>query len=777
MDRNDSDRFMASPKGSAAWLKTYSKWRGRIGTEQKDVKGTDPVQPGKALWLLLGHQKVTALSDNSYMSNTALKPEQILNRELSWLAFNERVLEEAEDPAVPLLERVKFLGIVSSNWDEFFMVRVAGIWRQIDAGITQPSLDGRTPRQLLVRLSSRIHELATRQHDLFHKVLEPQLNAEGIYILKPEELDAAQKDFIENYFERNLLPLITPLAVDTGHPFPRLGNRALVLMAELEAEEYLEEERLPVSQLSIIHVPTSVAPRFLRVPSWNGHHAFVILEDVVRMHLPRIFQGYTIQNCQALRVTRDSDLPLEEDPFEDLMKTVEEHLRTRRRGAAVRLQYENGLSETLLDTLIEELELAPEDLYPTSGFAAFSDLMQLYGQLDLPHLKDPAMPPVPVPQVEAHASVFEAIAKNDILLHHPFQSFDDSVVRFVREAADDPKVLAIKMTLYRMSHSSPIAAALERAAERGKQVAAIVELRARFDEEANIAWARRLEKAGVHVVYGMPALKTHGKACLVIRQEQDGIKRYCHLSTGNYNERTSRLYSDLGLFTARPEFGEDLSNLFNLLTGYTRPPRFNQLILAPQNFRQALLDRIDRERRHAQEGRPARMILKMNALVDPTMIQALYEASQDGVQVDLIVRGSCCIRPGVPELSMNIRAISIIDRFLEHARVYYFTNAGSPEVLRASGDLMERNLDNRVEVCFPLVDPIVAAQVVELLELQLHDTTKARVLGTNGEVLRRGLDPSWPLLRSQARTYEHGLIASGVKNLTQKLDAMVEDDI
>jgi len=712
------------------------------------------------------------------MSKTPLKPEQILNRELSWLAFNERVLEEAEDPAVPLLERVKFLGIVSSNWDEFFMVRVAGIWRQIDAGITQPSLDGHSPRQLLVKLSARIHELAMRQHDLFHRVLEPQLNAEGIFILKPEELDEAQKEFITTYFERNLLPLITPLAVDTGHPFPRLGNRALALMAELEAEDYLEEERLPVSQLSIIHVPTSVAPRFLRVPSLSGQMNFVILEDVVRMHLPRVFQGYTIKNCQALRVTRDSDLPLEEDPFEDLMKTVEEHLRSRRRGAAVRLQYEVGLSQNLLDTLIRELELAPEDLYPTVGFAAFSDLMQLYSQLDLPHLKDPAMPPVPVPQVEAHASVFEAIAKNDILLHHPFQSFDDSVVRFVREAADDPKVLAIKMTLYRMSRTSPIAAALERAAERGKQVAAIVELRARFDEEANIAWARRLEKAGVHVVYGMPALKTHGKACLVIRQEDDGIKRYCHLSTGNYNERTSRLYSDLGLFTARPEFGEDLSNLFNLLTGYTRPPKFNQLILAPQSFRQALLDRIERERRHALEGKPARLILKMNALVDPEMIQSLYEASQDGVQIDLIVRGSCCLRPGVPGLSQNIRAISIIDRFLEHARIYCFANGGANEVLLASGDLMQRNLDNRVEVCFPLVDPIVSAQVIELLELQLHDTAKARVLGPDGDVLRHGLDPSWPPLRSQVRTYEHGLMASGVKNVTQKLsDAMIVEDI
>jgi polyphosphate kinase len=712
------------------------------------------------------------------MSRTYPRSEEVLNRELSWLAFNERVLEEAEDPTVPLLERVKFLAIVSNNWDEFFMVRVAGIWRQIDAGITQPGSDGHTPRQLLERVSQRIHALATRQHSLFHEVLEPQLNAQGIYLLKPEQLDAAQRDFVLDYFDRNLLPLITPLAVDTGHPFPRLGNRAMVLMAELEAEDYLEEERLPVSQLSIIHVPTRVATRFLRVPSIHGHYAFVILEDVVRMHLPRIFHGYTIKNCQALRITRDSDLPMDEDPFEDLMKTVEEHLRSRRRGAAVRLQYENGLSETLLDTLIEELELAPEDLYPTDGFTAFSDLMQLYGQLELPHLKDATMLPVPVPQIEAAATVFDAIAKNDILLHHPFQSFDDSVVRFVREAAEDPKVLAIKMTLYRISRTSPIAAALERAAERGKQVAAIVELRARFDEEANIAWARRLEMAGVHVVYGMPALKTHGKTCLVIRQEQNGIKRYCHLSTGNYNEKTSRQYSDLGIFTARPEFGEDLSNLFNLLTGYTRPPQFNRLILAPQSFRKALGERIDRECQHARNGLPARMILKLNALVDPAMIQKLYEAGQSGVQVDLIVRGSCCIRPGVPGLSENIRVLSIIDRFLEHARVYHFANNGSPETLLSSGDLMQRNLDHRVEVTFPLVDPIVAAEVVELLELQLNDTIKGRVLGPDGSVLRRGLDPTGPLLRSQTRTYEHGLMASGVRNLTQKLpDPMVMEDI
>lgn len=703
------------------------------------------------------------------MSRTAPKPENYLNRELSWLDFNERVLEEAEDPTVPLLERVKFLAIVSNNFDEFFMVRVAGIWRQIDAGITQPGPDGRTPRQMLEAISARIHALAERQHRAFHGIIEPLLNLEGIHILKPEDLDPMQREFTRATFERDLMPLITPLAVDTGHPFPRLGNRILVLMAELEAAEYLEEQDLPVSALAIIHVPATGSPRFLRVPSGGGGHHFVMLEDVVRMHLDQVFQGYTIRNCHALRVTRDSDLPVEEDPNEDLMKMVEEHLRSRRRGAVVRLQYEQGLSPALLEMLIEELELAPEDLYPTAGFAAFSDLMQLYGQVDLPHLKDAPLLPLPVPQLDSHASIFDLIDRSDILLMHPYQSFDDSVVRFVREAADDPRVLAIKMTLYRISPTSPVAAALERAAERGKQVAAIVELRARFDEESNIAWARRMEKAGVHVVYGMPNYKTHCKVCLVIRRDAGGFRRYCHLSTGNYNERTSRLYCDIGLFTARPEFGEDLSNLFNLLTGYTRPPRMNRLILAPQHFRQALYDRIDRERAHAQAGRPAHMILKMNALVDPLMIQKLYEASQEGVDIDLLVRGACSLRSGVPGLSERIRIISIIDRFLEHARVYHFRNGGDPETLLASGDLMPRNLDHRVEVAFPLVDPIVAAQVVEMLELQLHDTTKGRILGPDGRVARRGLDPDWPPLRAQSRLYEHSILVTGLKAITQKL--------
>ncbi len=697
------------------------------------------------------------------------RPEDLLNRELSWLDFNARVMEEAEDPTVPLLERVKFLSIVSNNWDEFFMVRVAGIWRQIDAGITQPGPDGLSPRQLLERVASKIHAYSARQHELFHAILEPQLEAESVVILDPKALDPTQAAFVLDHFERALLPLITPLAVDTGHPFPRLGNRVLVLVAELEPEDGLLDGDLPASELSFIHVPTSLATRFLRVPSAPGTHAFVMLEDVVRHHLARLFLGYAVRSCHAIRVTRDSDQPVEEDPSEDLLKTVEESLRDRRRGAVVRLQYEKGLSAKVLDLLIEEMELSPEDLYPSSGLTAFSDLMQLYAQVDRPHLKDAPLPPLPVPQLDQAGNIFDAISRHDILLHHPYQSFDDSVARFVREAADDPRVLAIKMTLYRVTQNSPVAAALERAAERGKQVAAIVELRARFDEAANIAWARRLEKVGVHVVYGLPNHKIHCKACLVVRQERDGIRRYCHLGTGNYNERTSRIYSDLGLLTARPELGEDLANLFNMLTGYTRPPRFHELLVAPQHLKKGLTARILREIDHARAGRPARMILKMNALVEPQIIQLLYEASREGVKVDLIVRGTCCLRPGVPGLSEHIRALSILDRFLEHARIYHFANDGQPETLLASADLMPRNLDHRVELAFPLADPVLAAQVVEMLELQLHDTLKGRVLGPGGEVVRRGLDEQDPPLRSQLRIYEHTLLASGVGAVTRKL--------
>jgi polyphosphate kinase len=695
------------------------------------------------------------------------RPEQLLNRELSWLDFNARVLEEAQDESVPLLERVKFLSIVSSNWDEFFMVRVAGIWREIDAGITDPGPDGLTPRQVLQRVSEKIHAYSEIQHALFHDDLAPRLEKEGVLIVDLHELDAAQMAFVTEHFEQTLLPLLTPLAVDPGHPFPRLGNRAQVLVTELENSD-ADEEGLPLSELSFIPVPTSVAQRFLRVPDAAGRHVFVMLEDVVRHFLPSIYSGYRVKSCQAIRVTRDNDLPVEEEQSENLLKTIEESLRDRRRGAVVRLQYERGMSDELLQLITRELDLAPEDLYPTAGFTSFSDLMQLYTQVDLPHLKDSLMPPLPVPELEETMNIFEAISKRDILLSHPYQSFDDSVVRFLREAAVDPKVLAIKITLYRLSPGSPVATALEQAAERGKQVAAIVELRARFDEEANIAWARRLEKAGVHVVYGLPGYKTHCKAALVIRQEEHGIRRYCHLGTGNYSERTSRLYADYGLLTARPEFGVDLSHFFNLLTGYTKPPAFLRLIPAPTHLKSTLLARIRRERDHATAGLPARMILKANAVVDPQIIQALYEASQAGVQVDLIVRGTCCLKPGLPGLSENIRAVSIIDRFLEHARVYHFHNAGEPETWLASADLMPRNLDHRVELAFPVVDPLLAAELLDVLELQLRDTQKGRVLGPEGQVLRRGLE-SGDSVRSQAKLYEHARRRTGAGAVTRRL--------
>ena len=678
------------------------------------------------------------------------KPEELLNRELSWLDFNARVLEEAQDDSVPLLERVKFLSIVSSNWDEFFMIRVAGIWREIDAGIVDPGPDGLTPRQVLQRVSQKIHQYSEIQHAVFHHDLAPRLAQEGVHLRGLHELTDEQMAFVTEYFEQTLLPLLTPLAVDRGHPFPRLANRAMVLVSEIECLD--DSDGLPVSELSFVPVPTSVAQRFLRLPNGDGH-VFVMLENVVRHFLPSIYRGYRVNACHAIRVTRDNDLPVEEEQHVSLLKTIEESLRDRRRGAVVRLQYERGLSEATFQLLTQELELAPEDLYPTSGFAAFSDLMQLYMQVDLPHLKDPPLPPLPVPELEQAKSVFDAIAKRDILLAHPYQSFDDSVVRFVREAALDPRVLAIKITLYRLSPASPVAMALEQAAERGKQVAAIVELRARFDEEANIAWARRLEKAGVHVVYGLPGYKTHCKAALVVRQEEQGIRRYCHLGTGNYSERTSRLYADYGLLTARPEFGEDLSHFFNQLTGYTKPPQMSRLIPAPTHLKITLLGRIRRERDHALAGRPARMILKSNAIVDTEVIQALYEASQSGVEVDLIIRGTCCLKPGVPGLSERIRVVSILDRFLEHARVYHFHNGGEPETWLASADLMPRNLDHRVELSFPIVDSHLSTQLVDALELQLGDTQKGRVLGPEGQVLRRGLEPGKPI-RSQLKLYE-----------------------
>jgi polyphosphate kinase len=674
--------------------------------------------------------------------------DAFVNRELSWLEFNRRVLEEAEDPSVPLLERVKFLAIFSSNLDEFFMVRVAALKRRIHAGDQTPGSDGLTPAETTKAVAARVRELVDAEHHCFLGEIQPLLTAEGIRLLRPKEISDEQERFLEEYFRRTLLPVLTPLAVDPGHPFPYLGNRSPCLVVSIRPSR---PSALLARSLSVIHIPSQVLPRFVALPDPTGKHVFMLLEDVIRQHLPSLYNGYDVLSSHTIRVTRDADLHARGGP-EDLLASIEEGVRERRLGTAVRLQYDADLPPDILATLLDELELSPEDLYKGHGFTAFSDLFQLYAALDLPRLKDRPLPPQPVPAFESSFDIWTAIRARDVLVHHPYHAFD-AVTRFVREAAVDPKVLAIKMTLYRVSPASPIAHALRTAVENGKEVSVLVELQARFDEEANIRWARTLEEVGAYVVYGRAGLKIHCKACLVVRQETDGLRRYCHLATGNYNVRTGGVYGDLGLFTCRDSFGEDLTALFNLLTGHTRPSGFHHLLLAPTDLRDGLVQRIRREAAHARAGRPARIIAKMNGLVDRRLIEELYRASEAGVRIDLIVRGMCCLRPGVPGLSSNIRVISIVDRYLEHARISYFANGEDPEYLLASADWMPRNLDRRIEIAFPVLDPHLQAQIREILEIQLADTVKARRILPDGSSVRiRGHMES--RLRSQERLYE-----------------------
>lgn len=667
-----------------------------------------------------------------------------VNRELSWLAFNARVLEEAQDPSVPALERLRFLGIFSANLDEFFMVRYAGIWRQIDAGVGMPGPDGLTPRQVLDAVSQRVHELVGHQHRALRELL-PELAAEGVRLLSARDLHEDQRRFLNDFFQRRVLPILTPMAIDPAHPFPWIANRALCLALQLEP---VDHGALPSARDCVIHMPAGGVPRFVRVPSEPDQFHFVPLEDIVRMHADALFSGSRVLSCRAVRVTRDAELDLQGEQAEDLLQTIEDALRGRRLGAAVRLQYERGIPGDQLDTLIRELELDPADLFATEGMTALTDLAQLYTEIDLPHLKERPFVPQPVAAFERADDPFDAIRQGDVLVHHPYEDFG-CVTRFVQAAAEDPAVVAIKMTLYRVSGDSPIAKALLHAASRGKEVAVLVELRARFSEERNIAWAKRLEAAGAHVVYGIVGKKTHCKATLVVRREADGIRRYCHLATGNYNDQTARVYTDVGLFTCRETFGEDLTHLFNLVTGYVRPPALHHLILSPKDLRAQLVARIRREADHARAGRPSGIRAKLNSLADPAIVRELYEAGQAGVRIDLIVRGVCCLRPGVPGLSENVRVVSIVDRFLEHARILVFENGGDPEYLLSSADWMGRNLDGRVETTFPVLEPALQRRLADILALQLADDTKARLLTPDGGHVRPvpGADP----VRAQER--------------------------
>jgi polyphosphate kinase len=688
-----------------------------------------------------------------------MDPNTYINRELSWLEFNRRVLDEATDESVPLLERVKFLSIFSSNLDEFFMVRVARLKRLVRESGATAGPDGLTPAETLSAISKRAHQLAEQQHQCFLNTILPKLTSEGIHLVRPEEISGEQERFLEDYFHRTLYPIVTPLAIDPGHPFPYLANRSLCLIFSLRPTI---ASRLPHTDLSVVHIPTHVVSRFITLPAREGQHAFILLEDMLRQYLPRLYHGFEILSCHAIRVTRDADFLIPRRRDEDLLGAIEQGVRERRMGDAVRLQYDTDLPAEIVAKLVEELELGVEDLYGATGFTAFTDLIQLYSSIGAGRLKDRPQPPVSLASFDRAPDMWTAIRTADVLAFHPYQSFD-AVTRFVEEAAKDPKVLAIKMTLYRVSPTSPIAQALTKAAEAGKEVSVLVELQARFDEEANITWARALEEVGAHVVYGLVGYKTHCKACLVVRQEADGIRRYCHLATGNYNVRTAGIYSDFSLFTCKESFGQDLTELFNLLTGYTRPQNFNHLQLAPLGLREYFISQVRNEAEHARSGRPARIIAKVNSLVDPAIIEQLYLASQAGAQIDLLVRGMCSLRPGVPGLSDHIRVLSIVDRYLEHARVFFFHNNGEPLYLLGSADWMQRNFDRRVEIAFPILEPAIQDRIKEILEIQLNDNIKGWWMQPEGHYLRCNADES-PPLRSQERLYE--LFSTGYHRLT-----------
>jgi polyphosphate kinase len=669
-----------------------------------------------------------------------------INRELSWLEFDARVLHEALDERNALLERVKFLAIAASNLDEFYMVRVAGLRRQVAAGVVQPSPDGLTPQEQLDAIDRRVRELLARSRHCLEEILLPALAEHGIRLVTMPELSATEWAAIDAFFESQVFPVLTPLAVDPGHPFPYISNLSLSLACQIRDPVTGEEHfaRLKVPKILPRWVPTGVP------------HRFVPLEQVIGANLGVLFPGMDILGWYAFRITRYSDIDLAnvEEP-EDLLQTIEEQVFRRRFGEVVRIEVQDDmpvhLRELLRDEMREELAVRDEDaprfaplterdVQETGRLLDRSDLMAL-AALDVPELRDPPFTStVPAELRDADRSIFDLIRERDILVHHPFDSFSASVERFLETAAEDDAVLAIKMTLYRTSGDTAIVRALSEAAQRGKQVAVLVELKARFDEAANIGWARTLESFGVHVAYGAAQLKTHAKTVLVVRREADGIRRYCHIGTGNYNSKTARLYTDLGLFTCSPSIGADLSDLFNSLTGFSRQRYYRRLLVAPANMRESFIELIDRERAHAEAGRPARIVGKMNNLVDPESIQALYRAARAGVEIDLVVRGICCLRPGVEGLSERIRVISIVGRFLEHSRVWWFGNGGADEYYLGSADWMPRNFDRRVEAVAPVEDRALHVRLRALLVACLEDNRQAWDLRPDGSWTQRRPD-------------------------------------
>lgn len=660
-------------------------------------------------------------------------PSLYINRELSWLEFNFRVLEEAMDPETRLLERLKFLTIVSSNLDEFFMVRVAGLKRQVKSQTIQRGPDGLTAEEQLRAIAAECHAMVQEQYRCLRDEVLPGLAEHGIVLKKISDLTPEQARWVKDYFHRQVFPVLTPLAVDPSHPFPHLRNRSLNLVVTLRKSK---STRSPL-YLAVVQVPTGI-PRLVQLPAPPGESHLVLLEDVICDQIAELFQGLLVTGCYPFRITRDSDLNFDEDDVEDLLETIEQEVRRREWGDAVRLEVTRACGPRALAELLGALQATENDVYSIDGPLNLVDLMALYRLPDYLHLKDEPFVAPAGRGIHEKKDLFARIREGDILLHHPYESFN-SVVEFIEQAADDPNVLAIKQTLYRTSGDSPIVAALARAAQNGKQVTALVELKARFDEENNIAWARALEWAGVHVVYGLVGLKTHCKMVLVVRREagEERLRRYVHLGTGNYNPTTARIYTDLGLLTCSLKFGQDVSRLFNVLTGYSEFPTWRKLAVAPIGLRERFLELLDREVKHAQKGREARFVAQMNSLTDPESIRALYRASQAGVRIDLVVRGICCLRPQVPGVSDNIRVISIVGRFLEHCRIFYFRNGGDEEVYASSADWMSRNLNRRVEIMFPIDDPLLKRRLVDnVLRVRLQDNVKARELRSDGHYVR-----------------------------------------
>lgn len=682
--------------------------------------------------------------------HTSISPEHLFNRELSWLEFNRRVLAEAFDSRTPLLERLKFLGIFSSNLDEFFMVRVAALKRQVDRGFAELTHDGRTPQKQLDEIHERLLPMVTEQHQFFENTIRPMMKSHGIHLVNYIDLNDEQRGHLQRYYDEKVFPILTPLAIDTSHPFPLLSNLSLNLMIVLRNADTQEK------RIARLKVPGTL-PRFVELPEHlihpeNGQSVVwmgVPLEQVVAHNLESLFPGMDIQEYHPFRITRDADVSIQEEEGDDLMIMMEQELRKRRvGGSVVRIEINPGMPESTRKQLFQELDIRPEDIYLIEGLLNLKDLMSFLG-LPLPHLKDKPWTPLPPrwlqegiqviesPTGEIQKDMFSIIRERDVLVHYPYQSFATTAQVFLEQAARDPDVLGIKMTLYRTSSDSPILRSLITAAENEKQVAVLVELKARFDEENNIQWARKLESNSIHVVYGVAGLKTHTKTIMVVRQEEDGIRRYVYIGTGNFNPKTAKLYVDMGFMSCRRELGEDLTDLFNFLTGYSRQQSYRKLLIAPVNMRDRFLGMIRREIDHAHNGRGGRIVAKMNSLVDTKMIAALYEASQAGVTIDLIVRGICCLRPGVPGVSDNIKVISVVGRFLEHSRIFYFLNGGAEEVYIGSADWMHRNLDRRVEAVVPIEDPELIKDVQEVLGVLLSDNRQAWDLQPDGQYIQR----------------------------------------